>query len=326
MLEFAGVPELAARFGLGSRELDDPDGMIPLPVLHALLEALVEVTGDPCFGLHFGASGDPSEFKRRVGALGLMLLTSPTMAAGMNALARHQNLFNEGDRYAVVERGSDTRICFEPWGPERLGQIQMAEKTVAQVLVLLSLAEPGIQPRAIELAHAERPDSQELTRTLGLAPKFGAGQTAVVVRTEDMQRPIRGADPDLFRFFDRHLIATAGDTPPAAIADESAAALATEAVRDSLHRDVFSSVAVAEQLGLSLRTLQRRLAAEGTSVSAIVEGVRRVRAESLLRAGMPVAEVAVMLGYSGTTAFVRAFRRWLGTTPAVWRDTARKTG
>jgi AraC-like DNA-binding protein len=202
----------------------------------------------------------------------------------------------------------------------------MAEKTVAQILVLLSWAEPAISPRAIELAHAERPDSQELTRTLGLAPKFRAVRTAVVVRTEDLQRPIRGADPDLFRFFDRHLNANAGDGPVAAIADGSAAALATEAVRDSLHRDVFSSFAIAGQLGLSLRTLQRRLAAEGTSLSAIVEEVRRARAERLLRAGMPVAEVAVMLGYSGTTAFVRAFRRWLGTTPAVWRDSARKTG
>lgn len=152
MLEFAGAPELAGRFGLGSRELDDPDGMIPLPVVHALLEALVEVTGDPYLGLHFGASGNPSQFKRRVGALGLMLLTSPSMAAGMNALARHQNLFNEGDRYALLERGSDTRICFEPWAPERLGQVQMAEKTVAQILVLLSLAEPGIPPRSIDTA------------------------------------------------------------------------------------------------------------------------------------------------------------------------------
>jgi AraC-like DNA-binding protein len=262
----------------------------------------------------------------KVGALGLMLLSSPTMAAGMDALARRQNLFNEGDRYAVLERGSDTRICFEPWGTERLGQVQMAEKTVAQILVLLSWAEPGISPTAIELAHAERPDSRELTRTLGLAPKFRAVRTAVVVRTEDLQRPIRGADPDLFRFFDRHLNANAGDMPVAAIVDGSATALATEAVRDSLHRDVFSSVAIAGQLGLSLRTLQRRLAAEGTSLSAIVEEVRRARAERLLRAGMPVAEVAVMLGYSGTTAFVRAFRRWLGTTPAVWRDTARRTG
>jgi AraC-like DNA-binding protein len=246
----------------------------------------------------------------------------------MASLARHQNLFNEGDRYAVVDDGSQTRVSFEPWGPERPGQIQMAEKTVAQIQLILSLAEPAISPIAVQFAHAERPGSEELTKVLGLEPSFGAECTAVVVSSEHMRRPVRGADPDLFRFFDRHLShrldggpGTGAPTRPDRT--ESYGSMSRRAVRDALHRGEYSAEQIAAQLGVPLRTLQRKLAEEGTQLKSIVEDVRRVRAQRLLATGMSVGEVAILLGYAGAPPFARAFKRWYGTTPASWRDEGR---
>ncbi|WP_182523764.1 helix-turn-helix domain-containing protein [Nocardioides dongkuii] len=79
--------------------------------------------------------------------------------------------------------------------------------------------------------------------------------------------------------------------------------------------------AVAAGLGLTERSLRRRLTAEGTGYQALLDEVRSSIACSLLggRATIPVADVADRLGYTDPAAFVRAFRRWTGTTPGAYR-------
>jgi AraC-like DNA-binding protein len=72
----------------------------------------------------------------------------------------------------------------------------------------------------------------------------------------------------------------------------------------------------ARALGTSTRTLQRRLEREGTSFGAIVEALRRELATAYLDRGLPIPEVASLLGYADTTAFHHAYRRWTGTSPS----------
>ena len=76
---------------------------------------------------------------------------------------------------------------------------------------------------------------------------------------------------------------------------------------------------IARQLGLSTRSLRRTLEGEGTSFATVVDQVRSRRARQALREGHRLADVATSLGYESTSAFVRAFRRWTGETPAAWR-------
>ncbi len=77
---------------------------------------------------------------------------------------------------------------------------------------------------------------------------------------------------------------------------------------------------VARRLHLSTRTLKRRLADQGTSFSAVLEGVRHQRALLLLEdRTLALADVAGRLGYSDVANFTRAFRRWTGRTPAAYR-------
>ena len=73
-------------------------------------------------------------------------------------------------------------------------------------------------------------------------------------------------------------------------------------------------------LGVSERTLQRRLTELGRSFSDVVEDFRREEAARLLATpGLHLVEVAGRLGYAEQTSFTRAFRRWTGTTPGAWR-------
>jgi AraC-like DNA-binding protein len=68
-----------------------------------------------------------------------------------------------------------------------------------------------------------------------------------------------------------------------------------------------------------VRSAQRNLAESGSSLKELLEAERRELASTLLRDDASLADVSQRLGYSGASAFVRAFRRWYGTTPETWR-------
>lgn len=81
-----------------------------------------------------------------------------------------------------------------------------------------------------------------------------------------------------------------------------------------------SLAALAEAHHMSARTLQRRLAEQGTSFQGLLDQTRRHLAERHLRdAQLDLAEIALLLGYSEQSAFTRAFRSWTGLAPAQWR-------
>jgi len=76
---------------------------------------------------------------------------------------------------------------------------------------------------------------------------------------------------------------------------------------------------VGRSVGVSARTLRRRLEEEGQSLRGVIEDVRRERADALLAAGTPVKEVAFALGFSEPSAFSRAYKRWTGKAPKATR-------
>ncbi|MBL0937774.1 MAG: AraC family transcriptional regulator [Gemmatimonadaceae bacterium] len=102
-----------------------------------------------------------------------------------------------------------------------------------------------------------------------------------------------------------------------------------DSVTAQVRRDVAMALAdgeprqdgVAKRLGMSARTLQRRLSTESTTFAMIVDDVRRERAELLLNEGrLTASEVAFLLGFSEPAPFFRAFRRWTGGTVQSWRS------
>jgi AraC-like DNA-binding protein len=108
--------------------------------------------------------------------------------------------------------------------------------------------------------------------------------------------------------------------------DDSTLAHVRREVANALPNGEPAQTMVARQLAMSARTLQRRLATEGTTFAAIVEAVRRERAELLLSdRTLTASEVAFLLGFSEPAAFFRAFRRWTGETPQRWRMRPRAT-
>jgi AraC-like DNA-binding protein len=103
-------------------------------------------------------------------------------------------------------------------------------------------------------------------------------------------------------------------------ADDDLVSSVERAVASAMSRGVPDIDAIATQLGVGSRTLQRRLAEAETGFQELVDTVRRSYAERYLADNrLAITEVAFLVGFSEPSNFHRAFRRWTGTTPAAYR-------
>jgi AraC-like DNA-binding protein len=161
------------------------------------------------------------------------------------------------------------------------------------------------------------PETRVFQAYFECAVAYDAAADALVLKSTDLDRPFRGHGPELLSLL-----------PPAlASAFEEIHALQTtgEQVKIVLKRSLASGrpeiSQVARDLGMSDRTLQRRITEEGTTFRILLTHARQELARQLLSAEDPnLEEVAYLLGYQDVNAFHRAFKDWEGITPGRWRE------
>ena len=178
------------------------------------------------------------------------------------------------------------------------------------------LAGPDFRPLRVDLAFPAPPHASDYARIFNCEIRFGQFENAFVCATSWYGMPLATADPlthrQLLEFmaFSRQRVDAADDM--------------IESVERVLRRNLAEPqhiASVAQSLGLSERTLRRRLAESGVSFQSLIDGLRKARAlELLANRAMPVAEVAYAVGFSDPHNFRRAFKRWTGSTPGLVRE------
>jgi AraC-like DNA-binding protein len=164
----------------------------------------------------------------------------------------------------------------------------------------------------VDFRHADSPRAEQLAEVFGVRPNFNAGLDRLGFRTARREAPARRMGEVCGR------VAQGGGTEPELQTTQEN--VATRAVR-LLRAGPNPGIArVAERLGLTPRTLQRRLNDEGTSYSELVRHVQRRMAERLLSTPCrSITETSRTLGFSDVPSFCRAFSRWTGLTPSEFR-------
>lgn len=147
---------------------------------------------------------------------------------------------------------------------------------------------------------------------------FDQPDDSIAFRAEDLELPLLSVNADL-----HGLLVGAADAQLERIGAGEADSLrlrVVQAMRRLLHSDEPTLAAVAGELHLSERTLQRRLAEQQSSFTDLLDAVRHESALAYLREQrISVGEVGYLLGFSTPSSFFRAFKRWTGTTPQGWR-------
>ena len=198
---------------------------------------------------------------------------------------------------------------------------QALEFTLATVFSRLRHVSGGaFVPRMLGLPVA-RPASDTVRVSLyGLSPAYQHPCAEMLIDGQSWQMPTRSADA----FLHATLKALAAQLHLTRPGDSTVERALRARLRDALAQGRADAARMAVLLGVSERTLQRRLTELGRSFSDVVEDFRREEAARLLASpGMHLVEVAGRLGYAEQTSFTRAFRRWTGTTPGAWRAAQR---
>jgi AraC-like DNA-binding protein len=188
--------------------------------------------------------------------------------------------------------------------------MDFAVADMANAIARLGRSTP--RPSAVKLRHAAPADVTALTEHYGVTPNFGTPLYELVYSAELTNMPIASFNSRLRDYFDEECKRLIGETASGpGLVDQ----LKKHLVR-SMDGGDSSIEAVAKQLGISARSLQRRLAEEGTRYNDVLISVREEFAKRYLARGtVSASEVAYLVGFTEPPAFFKAFKRWTGMTP-----------
>lgn len=303
------VRALRDRAGLGDTSLDDPDLRIAGSTADAVWREAYAAAGDPLLAIHAAEQTPYGAFR----VLDYLGASGATVGDGLRRVAAYFPLVDPRGRLTVEEAPDRVSVTFrghQPIPPP-------AQEYTLAILHGRVRHSVGREQRAaaVRFTFATHADVGELRRCFGVEPELGSEVAALDIPREvfDMRAP--SGDPALFAALDDHARRLLDRVQASDLPSRARAAITAE-----LTGQVPSLALVARRLGLSPRSLQRRLDEAGTSFAEILDTAREERAKVFLRAGdVSIAEVSWLLGFAEQSAFTRAFRRWTGRAPTEWR-------
>ena len=284
------------------------------PVAHwrRLLETAAAALQEPALGLAVGAAITPAH----LGPLGYVLSSSSSVAEAIARYIRCQRLVHDVSpvRHALQEG----RVVLE-WSVESraVGLLVNQCGMAALARFAADVTDGAARPCAVHFVEPQPDDIAPYASLFGCPVLFGQESTRMDFPLAVLALPLRRADPALVSMLEQQVQSLLAALPARSSALE-------QAIRQSLPRLMLNGEpelgAVARELGLSARTLRRRLHEQGLNFRALLDDTRRRLAQDYLAGGqLALAEVALLLGYSEQSAFNRATLRWTGMTPRRWR-------
>ncbi len=294
--------------------LNDPDNRIPFAQLVALYESAAKLTGDDNFGLHVGETIALSAFD----VVGYCALNSQTLGAAFTRVARYHSIWTDGALFTPDSSGATSAILYSYADTSILEHRHDSEMTLATVTTLCrKIATPDFAPISIEFQHEAPADISEHQRLFRCPVRFNAMSNRLTFASSFLSLPIARADASLCALLDRHAEELLAKYPP----HDSLIDHVRSIIADEFRGGDPSLERVADQLSLTPRTLQRKLHELNTSHAEILDQMRRQLAMRYLREHeMAICEVAYLLGFSESSSFHRAFKRWTGVTPKDFRE------
>jgi len=308
---------LLAELGLREAALESLGTRVPLHVAFALFDAARATAGDPALGIHLAEATDASLW----GTHGYAMLASPDLrsayqwAETFHPLVAHETYLRlrEDGRRASLQMGMRNGQPIHP----------LACEVMLTICVRLGWAITGERwaPLEVHFQHPAPTRRDEYHRMFGPRVLFEAPDNAVVLSASTLDRPNPSATPGLFEVLVRDAHDLLDSLPNA----ETTAEHVSHLVAEELDGGNPTAEHIAHRLAMSLRTLHRELAEEGTSFGQVLDDVRMQQAMRLLDDPRTnVGEIATRLGFARPGSFTRAFKRWTGTSPSAYRARANR--
>jgi len=291
--------------------LDDPEHRLSFLVASRLLQECVLATGCEHFGLLLGQMANPSY----LGVTGFLVNTAATVGQALEALVENLDLHDEGSTCTLDIEEDYSRLSFYVHQPGASAIAQIYDlATVIMCKIMRSLCGRDWNASQVLVVRGRPRDLTPYVHYYRTTPLFDSETCGVVFPNHYLHlRP-----PKADKLLHHHLELEAKvlhqmrhdqilDTLPAVM-------------QKGLLLGQCSALEIADALGLHERTLHRRLQLTGTTFRQELDRVRESLSIQLLQSSsLPICDIATSLGYADSSGFIRAFHRWTGFSPAVWR-------
>lgn len=302
------VGSLLRRANLSLDQAKNPRLRIAVRDQIKFLNLVADELDDEFLGIRLAQTAD----LREVGLVYYVMASSETLGEALQRVARYSTIQNEGVRIGY-RAGKSVALTFNYFGVARRLDRHQIEFIIAFLLRLCrNLSGLSLVPSQIKLMHHRTRMPSEFKTLFGSHVAFGCETDEIVYPGSIARTPCTNADPYLNALLVRYCEEAVTQRRKTSTTWQ----LKVENAIVPLLPHGQARLGIAAELGVSCRTLARRLAAEGQSFVKILDSLRFDLATRYLREGdLPITEVAWLLGYSGNSALNHAFKRWTGSTP-----------
>ncbi len=300
--------------GLDPDRYYDPDERLPLDRLQRVWSLATEASGDPCFGLRYAEYIQPASLH----GMGLAWAASDTLLDGIKRLIRYQSAVSTALGIGLSETPDGYRLRFD----SKVGPRQVAASIDATLAAFIRMCRittgPSINPSKVTFRHRAPPCVDRFLQFFAAPVDFDADADSIRFDRHSLESRIPSAHPELARVND----GLVHDYLKRLDQHDLTGRVRTQIV-EHLPSGIPRQEEIAHQLNLSLRNLQRKLKGEGTSFKNLIDETRKALAiEYLTTTRKPLIEIGYLLGFTESSNFSRAFRRWTGQPPQHYRDRA----
>ena len=307
------VAAVLSKVGLTLQEANDPAVRLEVPTQIRILDLAAEALEDDLLGFHLARNYD----LRQIGLLYYVGASSEQLSEALRNGARFSRINNEGVRLQV-EIGQTTSVALEYVDVDRRTDKHQAEFwLITLVRICRQLTDTRLAPLRLKARHFRNGTPTEVKGFLGCEVEFSAEADEVVFPKHAASLPVAGRD----RFLNNLLLHYAEEAltsrlPPR----ESFRGKIENVLTQLLPHGRASSAEVARKLGMSPRTLSRKLREQNATYAEILDSFRAALARRYLaERELPVSEIAWLLGYQELSSFTHAFKRWTASTPRQYR-------
>ena len=300
------------RHGIDPRAMRDPDAYIDSKAQVQLMEHCARSFNDPLFGLRLGEFQDPDTF----GAIATLCRSAASFREALACFIDYIPVVHCPLVSMELAEGREiTELRWRVQTDPGVADQASLKGTLMTMKLLRQLGGRAFKPRYVSLRiDARQQDLPEIAKFFGCEFRPRAETSAIAFPTAILDQPLASANRLLFRLLGGYFERVRNSSRQGIVERVE------DYVRGSLSTGNCSIEHCARKMDIPVRTLQASLSTHGLRFSEIVERQRRELAENCLQEGtVELDELAAMLGYSEQSSFGRAFKRWTGSTPQVYR-------
>ncbi|MGE4409921.1 MAG: AraC family transcriptional regulator [Sphingomonadales bacterium] len=293
------------------RYLENPEARLSALSVCKLLERASSMSGIGDFGLRIVMQQGAPDF----GPLALLLREEPDVRAALHSLGTHLAINTDAFDVRLIEEDGEA-ILAQVFRLDKVAQgRQLVELTCARLVQIIRLLiSPTWRPNLVCFAHSAGTLPRSAYTLFRCPVEYGHDFTGVVLKPSDIETPLNGANSDARRYAEAYLRSLRVGTRL------NFGQRVESIILGLLPGGAASADRTAAQLGITRRTLNRKLAECGHSYSSLLQSIRTEIVHSLIeQQEIPLSEIATELGFRSLSAFSMWFRQTFGASPSSWR-------